>query len=216
MKQLVAWALLGCGCAGMSDYKRCRIAASFESNPIAQAVAMGNCEQVANRELVAAVHRERMQANAEEQQRELERQQLESQRAAAADQQRTRANPKAPDIGATTAESKQLCERQGGYHAQTEFEGGLKLTCTIGGSPAYLAVVDDEMVSMRKVFIEGGDAVAIRERLEEKLGAADDIQIVKGFRAWTWRRDGSVVVISSYNDGATVLTGIEPDSNGAE
>lgn len=218
MKRVAAtMAVAAFGCAGMSEYKRCRFLASLEKDPIARAVSQGNCEQVANRELTSNMYKERQQTTADEQRREqeleLEREQRAREYAAAADQRRARENPKVPDIGATAAESKQLCERQRGQHLPSESEGGMKLICKVGGYPIYVAVVGlgEEAISMRKAFIEGGDVTELRDRLEGKMGPADEVQIVNGFRAWTWWRDGSVLVLSSYAAGVTVLTGIAPE-----
>lgn len=202
--------LITTGCAGMSAYKRCQLAASFEQDPVARSVRLGNCEHIANREFAENIRREehaeaQRAAEAKRDREELARAR-EHDRAVATERQRVRENPRVPDLGATVAESRQLCAAQNGDHMVRSSDDGERLFCLVGKDPIYGALVraGEQGISHRTTFLENADLAAFRAEIEGKFGGADDVKIRGEYRAWTWRREGLLVMLSSYEKGVTL------------
>lgn len=68
---------------------------------------------------------------------------------------------------------------------------------------------DAQGISHRTTFLESADLAAFRAEIEGKFGVADDVKIRGEYRVWTWRRDGLLVMLSSYAKGVT-LTAVAP------
>jgi len=129
-------------------------------------------------------------------------------RGALAAQRSARQAPRSPDLGSTPTESELLCRRQGGTHdTDPSVEGGGALhVCRIGGLAAYAGYISPGEQTFDRVvtYFERLEIDALREAFESKLGAADDVRIVEGYRVWTWLRGDTVRSITTYERGASV------------
>lgn len=112
-----------------------------------------------------------------------------------------RAAPTSPELGATIAEVRVLCERQGGVLA---VEPSGPFVCRVGGVSVFLgAVADGGYVVRVETLYEGADLVTERRRIEAQLGPAERETVSsEGFRVFVWA--SGRFTLSMYDKGVKV------------
>lgn len=107
-----------------------------------------------------------------------------------------RVAPNAPELGATLAEAKVICERQRGHFAAAPDAFG----CTVGGPLVFAGTVDVARVTRVDTYYEGADLTTARMRIEKDWGPPErELVSAEGFRVFLWRNES--VALTMYPKG---------------
>lgn len=180
----------------------CGIGASAESDPVARQLALARCDaqyesRLAQVERAEAYERQANHQRAQVHQARTQAEALHSSRLAA-----IRANPQAPELGATVREGEQLCARQHGRYS-AEDDGWH--VCRVGGRVLFGGRSGDTVLFHEVVtFFEGADSVSFRNTMTGRVGPPQDEHIVQGFRVWRWFVNGATLMIGGYEHGTFV------------
>lgn len=158
-----------------------------QNSAVADAVEDARCDAIEREERAEA--RERSAANA---------------KAVAARREelaRTRREPSTPELGATPAEVRVLCERQRGVF---QLDPNGVFGCRVGGPLAFAGVVRDGRVVRVDGYFEGADLATTRARVSESMGPPTSETVSpEGFRVFVWEGTRAVVV-TMYANGVRV------------
>ena len=94
-----------------------------------------------------------------------------------------RQNPKVPELGATRAEAKVICERERGLWVDKDDKVG----CKVGGAVVFACAADELKMTRCTTYYEGAELTDWKERTIERLGAPESETISEnGFRVFEW------------------------------
>jgi len=94
-----------------------------------------------------------------------------------------RANPKYPELGATSAEAKNICTAERGQWVDKDTTIG----CKVGGSVVFACNVGDQSTLIRCTrWLEGAELAETRKSLAEDHGQPTSQNVVSGYRVFTW------------------------------
>jgi hypothetical protein len=98
-----------------------------------------------------------------------------------------RRSPKAPEIGATVAEARVICEQERGRFVEREAVIG----CRVGEPAIFACQVEDGQAVRCDIYFEGGDLVAHRASAEKQIGPPGSETVSPdGFRVYDWPQAG--------------------------
>lgn len=162
-----------------------------QNSAVANAVEDSRCDAIEREERADARERASAESKAAAQ-RDARNAELDAQLAT------VRAAPSVPELGATTAEAKIMCERQRGNFAVAEGRFG----CRVGGPVVFAGTVDDGRIVQTDAYYEGADLGSARLKVSSALGSPRDEQVSPdGFRVFTWVEPDRVVVLTMYAKG---------------
>lgn len=113
-----------------------------------------------------------------------------------------RANPRAPELGATLAEMRVICGGERGVLGR----GDDWATCKVGGAAVFSCRLAGEQATRCDVFYEGADLPASRRRVESGLGSPPTSEAVNssGFRVFRWELPDRLVSVAMFEHGVRV------------
>ena len=115
-----------------------------------------------------------------------------------------RANPKYPEIGATTAEAKTICTNERGQWVDQD----AKLGCKLGGAVIFACSVDDDGTTTRCThWLEGAELAETRRNMVEAHGQPESQDVANGYRVFKWS-DGTV--LTGYERGVMITESKTP------
>jgi hypothetical protein len=191
---VVVMASIVMACGGRSGADGCRTQAAVnrgvrgmnrQQNASADALEQMRCDELEREE------------RSEHQAKDAERNDRESA------QTRVRSFPKAPELNATSAEAKVICESQGGAFV----EEGAVLGCRVGGPVIFAGKTKDGRLVKVDTYFERGDLAAARRNAETMYGPPESENVSsEGFRVFLWR--AGTVAVTMYPKGVRVTVAI--------
>ena len=179
--------------------ERCRLGNAIgrigkEHNRVADAIEDARCDQLEAEERAGARERAR-----EEKENVAHRAALQGENDALLT--RIRQLPKTPELGATNAEAKVICERQRGLF-ETK---GATISCSVGGPVVFVALLESNRVTRLDTYYEGGDLTEARRTVSDLFGPHEREELTPdGFRAFIWKQ--GTLVIAMYPRGVRMST----------
>lgn len=110
-----------------------------------------------------------------------------------------RRSPRVPDLGATIAEMRTLCEQQRGSYVNRSSTIG----CRVGADVLFACTLDSDSRADRcDGFYETADVVASRRAVENALGNAPKESLsAEGYRVFEWANGNETVSVTMYSKG---------------
>jgi hypothetical protein len=94
-----------------------------------------------------------------------------------------RANPKYPELGATTAEAQSICTNERGQWVDQDTTIG----CKVGGKVVFACSAGENGTMARCThWLEGADLVETRRTLSEDHGQPTSQDVANGYRVFVW------------------------------
>lgn len=114
-----------------------------------------------------------------------------------------RQNPKSPELGATRAEAKVICDSE---HGQW-IDQGDTVGCKVGGPVVFACVLVEQQASKCTTYYEGADLAERRQQMIDELGAPESQTVSEaGFRVYTWGGGTHVLTMDARAVRVTVST----------
>ena len=184
----------------------CYFSAGLVDDQVARQIAYARCDAQYQSNIAHAE-----QAEFQERQAATQRQAYEAQRAAerqareaqhAAELAAIRANPRAPELGATPREAIQLCASQQGHFHPAQADG--IWSCNHGRRILFGGHSAGGRIDNVVALFEGSNAVELRNRAISQYQQPTSEEVIDGFRVWRWTVGATVLTVGGYADGALV------------
>lgn len=110
-----------------------------------------------------------------------------------------RSSPEAPDLDATVADARAVCERQRGQLLRED----ASLQCRVGGAVVFTCDLAGGRVERVDTYFEGQSVAVARAHLELKLGPAEsEVVSPEGASVFSW--DNDTLALARYARGVRV------------